>query len=259
MNALHDEIAENGFALLRGFIDQVALDEMVRDSDRLLADSPPGVRELAAKSAAVRAFAASGDVQRLVRSVLGSPGRLVRSILFNKDAGANWHVAWHQDLSIAVRERFDADGYSGWSQKDGFIHVQPPVEVLQQMLTLRLHLDHADESNGALRVAVGSHQVGRVPAGDAARLAGAHQEHMCIADAGDLLVMRPLILHASNKASNPNPRRVVHLEFSTYCLPKGCSWAEEDIALFYEELPKVEPDRDIAQGGSHPKDDPGTR
>jgi hypothetical protein len=82
--------------------------------------------------------------------VLRSGARVVRGIYFDKHKEANWKVAWHQDLTIAVHERADIDGYGSWSMKAGIPHVQPPVFVLQSMLTLRLHMDHTDESNGAL-------------------------------------------------------------------------------------------------------------
>ena len=54
--------------------------------------------------------------------------------------------------------------FGPWSVKDGVPHVQAPAEYLEQMLAVRLHLDDADEENGALRVLVGSHRLGRLSA-----------------------------------------------------------------------------------------------
>jgi hypothetical protein len=36
--------------------------------------------------------------------------------------------------------------------------------------------------------------------------------------------MRPLLLHASSKAINPNRRRVLHFLFGSASLPLGLEW-----------------------------------
>ena len=46
--------------------------------------------------------------------------------------------------------------------KEGIPHVQPPTAILEQMLTVRIHLDRTDESNGALKVIPGSHRQGKL-------------------------------------------------------------------------------------------------
>lgn len=46
----------------------------------------------------------------------------------------------------------------------------------------------------------------------------------CEANAGDMLIMRPLILHASSKAKFPKHRRVIHLEFNGYDLSNDIYW-----------------------------------
>ena len=47
--------------------------------------------------------------------------------------------------------------------KANVLRVQPPAEVLEHMVSMRLHLDNCGEENGALRVIPGSHLHGRVP------------------------------------------------------------------------------------------------
>jgi ectoine hydroxylase-related dioxygenase (phytanoyl-CoA dioxygenase family) len=166
-------------------------------------------------------------VSSLVAPVLGPGARLVRSILFNKGEEANWQVAWHQDLAIAVTERAEVVGYSSWSIKEGVLHVQPPVQVLERMLSVRLHLDPADETNGALWVSPGSHRFGRLSASEAAATAERNGKHLCVVRAGDALLLRPLILHASRKATSVMPRRVIHLEFAAAAsLTEPLAWAE---------------------------------
>jgi hypothetical protein len=73
-------------------------------------------------------------------------------------------VAWHQDLTIAVNSQVDIPGFVPWSTKDGIPHFQSPVGLLEQMLTVRLHLDDADERNGASKVLPGTHRLGRLSA-----------------------------------------------------------------------------------------------
>lgn len=99
---------------------------------------------------------------QLVRSRLGPAARPVRAILFDKTPEANWALAWHQDRTIAVRQRHQADGFDRWTVKARILHVEQPFKVLERMVTARIHLDPVDEENARLLVAVGSHRAGRV-------------------------------------------------------------------------------------------------
>src|SRR5206468_7563965 len=130
-----------------------------------------------------------------------------------KTPHANWKVAWHQDLSIAVRERLDVAGFGPWSLKNGVVHVQPPREVLESMLTVRLHLDDCGQDNGPLRVVAGSHALGILPPREVQRLVQARPVTTCVVPRGGALLMRPLLLHASSAALRAGHRRVIHLEF----------------------------------------------
>jgi ectoine hydroxylase-related dioxygenase (phytanoyl-CoA dioxygenase family) len=204
----------------------VDIAELANDIEPLLAQFPAGVRSLAAKVPSVHRLAQSPMVRNLIEPVLGGHARLVRSVLFIKSTHANWQVAWHQDLSIAVQQRAALDEFASWSVKEGVPHVQPPVSVLERMLTVRLHLDHTDEHNGALWVSPGSHRLGRLPADEAAASASRLGKQVCAANAGDALLFRPLTLHASRKALTERRRRVIHLEFSDVTLPAPLAWAE---------------------------------
>jgi ectoine hydroxylase-related dioxygenase (phytanoyl-CoA dioxygenase family) len=127
---------------------------------------------------------------------------------------------------LALRNKIELPGFAPWSMKEGVPHVQAPVELMQQMLTLRLHLDNADEANGALRVLPGSHLLGRLPADRIQELRGQQAEALCIAAAGDGLLMRPLLLHASSRSTSPSDRRVLHIEYAAFSLPNGLNWHE---------------------------------
>ncbi|HEX8635877.1 MAG TPA: phytanoyl-CoA dioxygenase family protein [Pyrinomonadaceae bacterium] len=183
---------------------------------RNLLDAVPELRELID---ATRAPA-------LAAQVLGAPAFVVRSILFDKTPEANWKVAWHQDFSIAVRARRDAEGFGAWSEKAGVMHVQPPAAILERMLTVRLHLDAGDEANAPLRVIPGSHSRGRLDAAAIAHLRETSTVVACLVPRGGALLMRPLLLHASSASREPERRRrVVHLEFAAGELPAGLEWA----------------------------------
>jgi ectoine hydroxylase-related dioxygenase (phytanoyl-CoA dioxygenase family) len=221
-----EQIERDGFAVVPDVLPPALVAELVADVEPLLQEFPAGVRALVAKVSSVLQLAQSHAIRRLVEPVLGAEARLVRSILFTKSTEANWQVAWHQDLSIAVQQRAEVDGFGSWSLKDGVQHVQPPVHVLERMLSVRVHLDRADENNGALWLSPGSHRFGRIPASEAASAADRLGKALCAVNAGDALLFRPLTLHASRKASVDNPRRVIHLEFANVTLPAPLGWAE---------------------------------
>jgi ectoine hydroxylase-related dioxygenase (phytanoyl-CoA dioxygenase family) len=177
----------------------------------------------------VAALARSEALLRLVRPHLlagdrASEPRAVRGIWFDKSPQANWLVAWHQDLTVAVREQVETPGYSAWSVKEGTPHVQPPTGVLERMLAVRLHLDDADAQNGALRVLPGSHRLGRLSAAQIQELRATQAEVLCQAAAGDALLLRPLLLHASGRSASSTHRRVLHLEYAGFDLPGGLRW-----------------------------------
>ena len=215
-------VEKHGFMLVVDIIDQATrrqLLEAIGDID------VAGRRDMLAVSA-VASLARSPKLLEVVRVYTGGIPRPVRAIWFNKSAGANWLVAWHQDLAIAVRERVDVPGFNAWSLKEGVPHVQPPVEVLQRMLTVRIHLDDADAENGALRVISGTHAMGRLDAEQILRLRDERGETLCAAAGGDALLMRPLLLHASGRSASERPRRVLHIEYAAEELPGGLAWQE---------------------------------
>lgn len=163
-------------------------------------------------------------VADLVDDVLGGPSFMVRATLFDKTPGANWGVPWHQDLSMAIAERHDVDGYSAWTKKAGVRCVQPPVEIMQRVLAVRLHLDDCRAENGALKVLPGTHRLHKLNNVDVE-----HQQHettevVCEVPAGGAVLMRPLLLHASSPMDVETSRRVIHFEFANFELPAPLQW-----------------------------------
>lgn len=109
--------------------------------------------------------------------------------------------------------------------KDGTYHVQPPVAVLDKMVTFRLHLDPADETNGCLKVIPGTHKYGILKQTEIDEIVKREIAIPCVVEAGDSVIMRPHLLHSSSKAKRPSHRRIVHIEYSSHVLPQGMSWA----------------------------------
>jgi ectoine hydroxylase-related dioxygenase (phytanoyl-CoA dioxygenase family) len=213
--------------LTRGTIEQVLAEIAqveppvgARPRDHLYA-----LRQLMERSASVRELAASDAVRSLVEPILGSDAFPVQAIFFDKPPQANWKVPWHQDLTIPVREWIDVPGFGPWSVKAGVPHVQPPVDLLERMLIVRLHLDASTEENGPLRVIPGSHRHGRLPHSEIQHWQERGGETACLVPRSGALLMRPLLLHASSAARVPAHRRVIHLEYAADPLPGGLEWA----------------------------------
>ena len=225
-------IERDGFALFENVIDEGTANQLLTVLRNLKADvafnqragKAFGIRNLLNVLPLARTLANSAPLRALVEPVLGCEAHVVRGIYFDKHRDANWKVAWHQDLTIAVRERVEFEGYGPWSVKAGNQHVQPPMAVLEKMLALRLHLDDTDESNGALRVIPGSHKHGRLDAEEIQSWKVYHGTVPCPVNRGGVMLMRPLLLHSSSAATNPKHRRVLHFEYSSANLPCGMNW-----------------------------------
>jgi ectoine hydroxylase-related dioxygenase (phytanoyl-CoA dioxygenase family) len=225
------KLERDGYAILQDIVPFRDVKILVRAiaSFEASTDKPArglyAIRNLMDELPIVRELANSAPIRNLVEPVLGKKAFTVRSLFFDKTLDANWKVAWHQDLSIAVKEQMEVEGFGPWSMKAGVLHVQPPASVLEQMLTVRVHLDDCDLDNGPLQVLPGSHGSGRL---DAEAIANWRQRGTaipCTVPSGGVVLMRPLILHSSSPATKPAHRRVIHLEFSASLLPNGLKWA----------------------------------
>jgi ectoine hydroxylase-related dioxygenase (phytanoyl-CoA dioxygenase family) len=212
------DFEDNGFTVVPQFLDQQTVETLrlhLRDNShaqRNLLDVP-----------IVRAVAVSQPVKQTVAVLLGGECFAVRGILFNKTPNSNWKVVWHQDRTIAVRERNDSPHFGPWTIKAGVPHVQPPATVMARMLAIRLHPDESHEMNGPLRVVPGSHKAGYLSAEGIATWKE-RPSIICTVPKGGALLMRPLLVHASSSSARPEPRRVIHLEFAVDELPSGLEW-----------------------------------
>ena len=204
-------LAIQGYEIHRSIFSLPEIHELRTEADR--------IAQLA-ESTCVRNISFLSEIfQDLTRSprlfaLLPTPTLIpVRSILFDKTQKENWPVAWHQDLTIATRSKEECMGYGPWSVKDGIPHAHAPVSLLEQMATLRIHLDPTDCENEALLVAPGTHQLGKI-AHDSIPDLVRNSTETCECAPGDVLLMPPLILHSSKRSKNPNRRRILHFEYA---------------------------------------------
>ena len=231
--AMHsEEIQAQGFAVIPNVPDAAIVASLIDQLKRI----PPshstkqrgrnyfGIRNLLTIAPYVYELANSPCIRSIVDPIAGTQARVVRGIFFDKTPAANWKVAWHQDLSIAVRQKKELAGFKCWSIKAGLTHVQPPAFVLEKILAVRVHLDATNEHSGALKVIPKSHRNGRLCSVDVERLKREAQAVVCSVDRGDVLAMRPLLLHSSSASVNGPHRRVIHLEFTSVDLPGGLEW-----------------------------------
>lgn len=145
--------------------------------------------------------------------------------MFDKSPNNNWIVPWHQDRTIAVRERRDVPGYGPWSRKAGVWHVEPPFEITARMLTLRVHLDDCGIENAPLLYVPGSHLVGKLPSRRVADFAREQGHAVSPAKAGDVWAYATAIVHSSQPAQKPCRRRVLQIDYSADELSAGLEWA----------------------------------
>lgn len=169
-------------------------------------------------------LAPTGPIGRHAATHLGSTAKPVRAILFDKSQTTNWALGWHQDRTIAVRQRIETPDFGPWTIKSGLQHVAPPQSLLDRMVTLRIHLDPVDADNAPLLIAPGSHRHGRIAESDVPAMVDRCGTFACHAARGDIWLYATPILHASDAATRPSHRRVLQLDYSADALPGGLEW-----------------------------------
>lgn len=215
-----------GFAVIEGVLSAQDTEHLLSLLTRQkLEPLRGGIRRIEHLVPDVAALACSPQLTRIARKHLSGAQHLVRAIYFDKNPENNWFVTWHQDRTVAVSDRFDMVGWGPWSRKADVWHVQPPLDVLENMVTIRVHLDAATTANGCLKIAPGSHRLGLIPSDKVLEHIDQHKVVYCEVPAGGVVVMRPHVLHASGKSITRAPRRVLHFEYSSFQLPTGIQWA----------------------------------
>ncbi len=161
--------------------------------------------------------------RQVIRDVFGDDYFIVKSIYFDKPDTSNWYVAWHQDLTISVDQKLSLEGFGPWTIKQNQFAVQPPLHILQNNFTVRIHLDDTDENNGALKAIEQSHLRGIYRPENVEAQAPIT---VCNVPEGGIMIMKPLLMHSSGRTINHQKRRVIHIEFSNTELPPPLRWSE---------------------------------
>ncbi len=157
-----------------------------------------------------RAIVEKPFVRDFVHDQLGADAGLVRILYFDKPPGHSWSLSLHRDRTIAVAEHHQPpDPFAKPTVKAGVPHVEASEEILQRMLTLRLHLDPMNDQNGPVVVIPGSH-ISSADQTDNGAITTIH------CNSGEVFAMRPLLSHGSRAAQQHTKlhRRVLHLEIA---------------------------------------------
>lgn len=182
------------------------------------------IRQFLKEIPSVQSLIFNDKLKNIIHRIFGDDYFVVKSIYFDKPATSNWYVAYHQDLTISVNEKTDIENFGPWTIKHNQYAVQPPVEILENIFTIRIHLDQTDVYNGALKVLEASHLKGICRFGNIDLTK--EKETVCRVPEGGVMIMRPLLFHSSNRTLNNKKRRVIHIEFSNLELPEDLNWAE---------------------------------
>ncbi len=208
------DVANYGFAIISDVLMRADIVAIQKNLDKAsVPRSRAGLRHaLALRS--VAALAWDPRLLKLAREILGKKAFPYHATLFDKSPDANWLVASHQDTALPLRERRDTPGWGPWSLKRGMVYAHAPAGVLSKMLALRVHLDDSTAQSGPLRVLPGSHAQGVLTDEDIHQLASRISSVECVVSRGGILVMRPLLIHASSKSKSEAKRRVLHIEYA---------------------------------------------
>ena len=175
-------------------------------------DGPPG-RRLELSSEFGQALG-SDSVFAQSLTQLGVDPDPVRLVAFNKTDTSNWGVPWHQDRVVAVTRKADVAGYSNWMRKPNYWHCEAPESLLDRMIFVRVHLDDVSASSGPLELALGSHKFGSIRADQASEIASQSEIELCLANAGDVLLVHALCVHRSKRAESPQQRRTLRVDYA---------------------------------------------
>jgi hypothetical protein len=212
------DLAGAGFALKRDVVNAEC-------RDLLLRLTTPAAVAGAVHHRAGAAFAARGllrkvpelsrqleacGIDALASAALGGRAVPIDATFFDKHARANWTVPGHQDRIIA---------YAGATERkhrirDGIAYAELDAQTLAGLLALRIHFDRTDGDTGALCVVPGSHQNGVMTNGQILEVP-LDRYVPCVAAVGDVLILRPLLLHRSSPSRGDGQRRVLHVVYAT--------------------------------------------
>lgn len=232
MNNIYQDLQDNGFSIIPDVFDSKEIQNIVEIIEKEKKENPNFrksqdlfvIRTFIKEIPALQAIVLNNKIRNLLKH-FGENYQLVKSIYFDKPPKANWLVAWHQDLTISIKEKLEIQGFKNWLKKSTYFSVEPPQPYLDNIITLRIHLDNCTQENGALRVLANTHK--RIQKQKDLSTQVFDSVQTCEAKKGAILAMKPLIWHSSRRSENEAKRRIIHLEFSNLDLPENLDWAEK--------------------------------
>lgn len=217
---MHDRIVSDvGFEVIPSVISRDEAHAIVAALDAAPLDRTKAGARHVLSVPDVRAMANDPRMITIAARYVGAGAVPFRATLFDKSADSNWLVVWHQDTALPLRRRVDDPMWGPWSTKAGALYAHAPAAALKQVVALRLSLDDSTASNGPLRVLPGTHDRGVLSEREIESAAQAISAVECLVAAGGVVVMRPLTVHASSKAKDDRPRRVLHIEYASSLTP----------------------------------------
>jgi len=226
------EISDKGFTIINGVFSEEEINQIINVIDSINTSKETfrksedlfAIRQFLKEVPESRQFIFNDNIKKIINEIFEENYFVVKSIYFDKPKKSNWYVAYHQDLTISVDKKLDLNGFGPWTTKQNQFAVQPPINYLKNIFTIRIHLDDTDENNGALKVIPNSHskEIYRPETIDW----NVETEEICSVNKGGIMIMKPLILHGSNRTTNNKKRRVIHIEFSNMELPEEINWSE---------------------------------
>lgn len=158
LNIAKDNLSNKGFSIIDGIYNDAEIDSILscienadqtnttfRKSADLFA-----IRQVVKEIPEILPIVFNDNLKNLISSILGNDYFIVKSIYFDKPENSNWYVAYHQDLTISVDKKAEIENFVNWTKKQNQFAVQPPVSILENIVTLRIHLDETNSENGAL-------------------------------------------------------------------------------------------------------------
>lgn len=226
---------QNGFSIINNIYDEKEIQTMIsliessektnknfRKNKELFA-----IRSILKEIPELKRIVFNKNLIKVIEEIGDKTFFVVKSIYFDKPETSNWVVPYHQDLTINLCEKIITDGYNNWTSKHNQVAVQPPLSILENIFTVRIHLDDTTKENGAVKIISKSHHEGIILLKN--NEIDKEEEYICEVQRGGIMLMKPLTLHASTRTTNNKRRRVIHIEFSNQKLPNLLEWSEYSI------------------------------
>lgn len=226
------ELETNGYSIIDSIYSKEEVTSIIELINQLDTSKPIfrktenifAIRQFLKEVPEIKPLIFNENLKNVIKKIGGKDYFVVKSIYFDKPEKSNWFVPYHQDLTISVDKKLENIGFSNWTTKHNQFAVQPTSDILENIFTVRIHLDDTNDENGALKILEKSHQK------SVFRLENQNlkneKEVFCNVKSGGIMLMKPLLFHGSNKTTNEKNRRVIHIEFSNKILPNNLIWSE---------------------------------